>query len=121
MVKSKPTSYRKLTRIGLVVCASGAFIAFLISFWSPGPIVFQMGTNGKPRFCGVSLANTNLQKIVYGTIAAFGGHATMAVPESWLSATNTTQLTNVDNTFNDMKRAGISFPYGLTLKKLPTP
>lgn len=96
-------------------------MALLISRWSPGPIVFEMGTNGRPRFCGISLANTNLQRIAFGAIATVHGHATMAVPEAWFSETNSAQLTNVDNTFNDMKRAGIAFPYGLRLRTLQTP
>ncbi|WP_040549738.1 hypothetical protein [Pedosphaera parvula] len=120
MVERKPTSYRSLIRIGLVVCASEPLSRFDFLLDSRAD-VFRWAPMESRVFCGVSLANTNLQKSAFGTVAAFGGKATMAVRNSWFSTTNKTQLTNVENTFNDMKRAGISFPYGLTLKTIPTP
>jgi hypothetical protein len=34
-------------------------------------LVIVIDASGKPRLCGVSLANTNLQKLVYGELVRF--------------------------------------------------
>jgi hypothetical protein len=108
MKEQKPSGVRKLTRIGLGICTSGAIVAIIISQYRPGCVILRLDSTGTTHLAGVALSNTNLQRFVYGTIKTFGFKAEVAVPASWF--TNINELgyrTNINLAYISLKRVGI--------------